>query len=110
MGQKEMYSVERKGPLTKVGVIARAGREAATVKGVSVMKKRRGLICTGIQEGCSWGTPKKNKNNNQNNNNKTLPICERKRQKDFCASKRQQLAQLLQMWFTLARVHPKLAG
>lgn len=110
MGQKEMYSVERKGPLTNVGVIARAGREAATVKGVSVIKKRRGLICTGIQEGCSWGTPEKNKNNNQNNNNKTLPISERKRQKDFCASKRQQLAQLLQMWLTLASVHPKLAG
>lgn len=110
MGQKEMYSVERKGPLTKVGVIARARREAATVKGVSVIKKRRGLICTGIQEGCSWETPEKNKSNNQNNNNKTLPICERKRQKDFCASKRQLLAQLLQMWFTLASVHPKLAG
>lgn len=59
MGQKEIYSVERKGPLTKVGVTARAEREAATVKGVSVIKKRRGLICTGIQEGCSWGAPPK---------------------------------------------------
>lgn len=107
-GQREMYGVERKGTTNKSQCHSQGWERGCRCKGGECCKE-------GKRPDLYWDTGRVLLGNPPPQKNKTTTIkpsqfVKGKDLKDFCASKKQQLAQLLQMWFTLARVHPKLAG